>query len=1329
MAAEKTETKELKKRGHALRWLGILVLGLLVLLVVGYFVVTSSAFLKGVILPRAGKAFGAEITVADASIQPFSQVVLRDLKVQPKGQETLLTAAEARARYNLMAILRGNINVEEVALSSPVVRVVMNADGTSNLDPFLEGEPGPAPHEPASKPASPPQVDVKKVTIDNATLGFTRTDQDGSKIAAELTGLNLRAEGIRNGQPAKLSLGANARFAQASGTNLAEIAATLKGAFGIDLGADLMPKRIQGDSDLAVTQATGAFADAAQLNTVLTADLDLTEIRQLAFRFAKGGTALGAVTAAGPFDALKQEGKLKVKVTGIGNELLSLVGGRFGIYFGSTKLAADYDVELKNQAQFVNTTGTIVCDQFSVTRSNLTTPVIDFRLDYNATVDLPRTNATVRAFNLNATQAGRPLLKAGLTKELVLDWSKGAEGVAESTFELALTELNLADWKPFIGEYADGGVVNGRLDVKVQKAGRLIAFDLASKLAGLSGRFGSNRLDKADLALGVRGRMTEFDAIDLAALTLDVSHVGQPVAALKGAGRLAASTQDTSLETELTAFLAPLSATLNRPDLSLSSGTVKFTGNVTQKNLTPARTNNPVLDRSLAGKMAVSALTGVWASNRFDRFEMTADLDVQVTNDLAQIRRCVGALRQAGQAGGSFEATGRYHLTNQVGEMAFKLTDLNQHTLRSFLAAALEPMTLDAISIGAAATARYAAFGDSGVKGEVQVANVLISDPTGRIPKVPLTAEFKLDAALSAKGLAEIRQCVGNVRQGNNPAGDFDLTGRYDLTNETGQVTMKLTGLNQNALQPFLAQSLGDMTLASVSIDTALKAGYDAKGDSSLAGDLQITNLVVKDPSGLIPATPLEAKLKLDAAMRTNVANIRELALTLTPTSRAANRLGAAGQLDFTRTNGVSGNLRITADALDATRYYDLFMGTTAAAPTGAPGGPAARSAPAADEELEAITLPLRNFVVDANIQRFYLREVEISNLVAKVTLDGGLVVLNPVQLALNGAPVNATADLDLSVPGYKYALGFQGANIPLAPMVNSFVPDYRGKVSGAVSANAQVKGAGTTDASLIKNLASQFDLAMTNLNLAVVDVRQPILKKVIDVVVGLPDLIRNPGAGVVGIVGRLTGTGGSGGGFTDQVTKPPIDRIALKGDVANRLLNLQQAAVHSVAFQASAAGSVALAPQVTNSMLNMPVQLALARPLAEKIGLAGNTPTNVPYAQLPSFVTMKGTVGVPKSDFNYPALLAAVAQAGSGILGQTGSKDVEGVAGALGALGNLVGGGAAKTNAPTAGQSGTGVDGLVQGIFGGGKSAATNTTSTNAPRSPVNPLDLFRRR
>src|SRR3954467_13699630 len=96
-----------------LRKLGWVFLILILLLVVVYFVATSSAFFKGVILPKVSKSLNAEVTVADASISPFSKVVLHQLKVQTTGAEPLLTAAEVRLNYHLGDILRGNYHVEE----------------------------------------------------------------------------------------------------------------------------------------------------------------------------------------------------------------------------------------------------------------------------------------------------------------------------------------------------------------------------------------------------------------------------------------------------------------------------------------------------------------------------------------------------------------------------------------------------------------------------------------------------------------------------------------------------------------------------------------------------------------------------------------------------------------------------------------------------------------------------------------------------------------------------------------------------------------------------------------------------------------------------------------------------------------------------------------------------------------------------------------------------------------------------------------------------------------------------------------------------------------
>src|SRR5213593_1107294 len=142
---------------------------LLVLLVVTYFVVTSSAFFKGVILPRVGRAMGGEVTVADASLSPLSQVTLRQLRVKTTGAEPLLQAEEIRLRYSLFAIMGGTLKVNEVTISSPVVQIIEQADGSSNLDPLLKKETKSAP-EPAPAPSKPPQFDMRNFALKNATI-------------------------------------------------------------------------------------------------------------------------------------------------------------------------------------------------------------------------------------------------------------------------------------------------------------------------------------------------------------------------------------------------------------------------------------------------------------------------------------------------------------------------------------------------------------------------------------------------------------------------------------------------------------------------------------------------------------------------------------------------------------------------------------------------------------------------------------------------------------------------------------------------------------------------------------------------------------------------------------------------------------------------------------------------------------------------------------------------------------------------------------------------------------------------------------------------------
>ena len=118
---------------------------------------------------------------------------------------------------------------------------------------------------------------------------------------------------------------------------------------------------------------------------------------------------------------------------------------------------------------------------------------------------------------------------------------------------------------------------------------------------------------------------------------------------------------------------------------------------------------------------------------------------------------------------------------------------------------------------------------------------------------------------------------------------------------------------------------------------------------------------------------------------------------------------------------------------------------------------------------------------------------------------------------------------------------------------MNSFQPERKGQVGGTVTAQARVSGAGITGASLQKNLAGQFDVSSTNLNLSVVNLKSPVLKTLVNVVSLIPELAANPVSAVAVLFQGLTGKAGSTGGLADELQRSPVNAILARGKVGCR--------------------------------------------------------------------------------------------------------------------------------------------------------------------------------
>ena len=409
--------------------------------------------------------------------------------------------------------------------------------------------------------------------------------------------------------------------------------------------------------------------------------------------------------------------------------------------------------------------------------------------------------------------------------------------------------------------------------------------------------------------------------------------------------------------------------------------------------------------------------------------------------------------------------------------------------------------------------------------------------------------------------------------------------------------------------------------------------------------------------------------------MQKELLNLRQVLLTLAPTDRAKNQLQLSGKIDLAKTNATPGQLTLQAESLDLTPYYDLFAGKPAATPT---AEPQKKTAPAPQPtappgEPEPISLPFKQFGFDAKVGRFYLRELTVTNFVTSAKIDNDKVLLKPFQLTLNGAPVSANADLNLGVKGYTYDLSLNADKIPLDPIINSFMPDSRGQYHGLVLADAQIKGAGITDASLQKNLSGQLRLSFTNASIQLFANNKP-PKNI------FTRLIWYTLEGI-GVFLRVS-----------EITSSPLNAIYAQAQIGDGKINLSRVSLQSQAFEVHTQGVVPMQVPLTNSPLNLPIEFSLSRSLAQKAGmLPADTPPDAAYAPLPTFVAVKGTIGEPKRDFKELAIGGVLLKSGVGIAEKLGVNVGKETGGLLKGVGNLLSGqGTASTNVTDTNKAGT---------------------------------------
>ncbi len=745
--SESNSTDGSGPRSGLIRKLGIVGVVLLVLVGVLYFVVTSGAFFKSFILPRVGKAANAEITVADASISPFSQVVLDKVKVQTAGQEPLLTADQVRVRYNLMSILRGNYVVEELTVAAPVLQVIQEANGTSNLDPITKGESKTAG---AKKTDEPLRLSIRNVSIKNGLVRLTEKLQDGTVQSTEVSPLNLALDRLENGGQGKVNLSSNVKTERrppaGPGRTNDVMESKVNGEFTFQLDKNLVPQALTGNGSLGFGTVQGVYADFAGLAANLQADVTPTEVRMLAMKFQRNGQELGRVEASGPLDMAKAEGRLKLQVQSVDRQVLNLIGASHGWDFGNSTLNATNFVDISHQGDMVGAKGVIAGRQMSVRQGKNTTPPVDLDVDYEVTVNRKEQVAVIRRLSILGQQQGKDLLRASLDRPMNLTWAPTARGFAESTLQLAVNQLKLDDWRSVLGTNSPSGRLDLQMTLLAKEDGKKLEAKGTLGIQDLTTQVGTNRIEKAGLTVSIDGDVSDFRTLTLKNYTMEMQRDKVSMIKSSGSAHYDRAVEDLTLQASTEVVLAPLLKQFPQPDIQAANGTVRLNSALTQKKA----------KYSVTGNLTLLDFTGRYGKYAFQDYQTAMDYNLDYDPSQVQIHNASLAFRKGYSSGGTLALQGDYNMEKKSAHLSFRAVDLNENALGPILAPAGDAKQLISVSLNGNGTAAYDPSGDASVKADVSLTNWVVATAANRTsPK--LGARVVMDGSM--------RQSVVDVRQ------------------------------------------------------------------------------------------------------------------------------------------------------------------------------------------------------------------------------------------------------------------------------------------------------------------------------------------------------------------------------------------------------------------------------------------------------------------------------------------------------------------------------------------------------------------------------------
>lgn len=1026
--------------------------GVIVALCAGlYFLTTSSFFIKGLILPRIERNLGAQIDVEDISISPFRWLRARGVSVAFEDSKTTFQTDALDLDANLLNLRSGDLRIDKLQLKNPVLHWVQGAEKNA-----VQETPGRS-SSTTDYSRLLRHLDVGEILIENGSLQMKSEPGEATKKFWEGEQINIQLKNLRPGGAGDLSMAGNFRYEQSHPSGSGEEnppadrwSAQMNGKYKFTLDSSSLPQSVEGKTVIRLGEAEGRFADIQDLTAEMEANLTPKRLDGLSIVFSKGGQRLGRAQLNGPLDLDRRQAHLNLNVSELDRRVLNLLVAGRGWDFGSSRLSATGVLDFSRNGQFMVADVKINGNDLTLLTDGESIQPFGLGLDLQINGNLGEDTLLLRRFNCELSQAGNTVLNASLDRPMNLSLGQVYPGFKESSFTVKWNGLNLAHWKPFVGEYLSGGLSQGTVTLTAENDGRLVVFNGSAQMNDLTARLPGHSVDQAKAELSFDGRIEDFERFSVEHYRYQASRRNKPLVQGDGTIEYHRVFKDFRFRVTSNVQLPALLEAYPFENVSTAKGVLKSSWTYF----------NTRAGRELSGNLMIEDLGGEIYGVNLENFYANLDSRCEVHDNTLVIRDASLRTRRGLEDGGLIGLDGKIDLQDKSGELGLRLIAVNEKTLNPLLHRLERTFALNSISVSGGFNSAWDSNFKIAFHGDVDVTNLTVaaSNPFGfgvnlegeltndrlRIPSLKLT-------------LPGTKQIVDNHLDIQST---FDLSGTNTAMTNQIQIASKQVDVT-DAVQFLTYMAMSDTfenaqpptaRKESVATTTALIPNFIANLNLKEAHfeELVLTNLVaeVDAEDGVVALQPLNTVLN-----QTPVTTKASIDLNSTPARYAFEFHGKQVPVEPIAKSLLSPQ---TSGTFDGAADLDVTLARPAATSASSSGLGGEISLRLADARISPGGPKLRNVIqpVAVLLQSPELLEYPISEVAGNLKIDNGLAKVNnltaksglfqagisgEIQLADNWSQSRLNLPVDLSL---KRSIADKARLTPNnAPADQEFVP------------------------------------------------------------------------------------------------------------------------------------------------------------------------------------------------------------------------------------------------------------------------------------------------